>query len=100
MTTLIEDIQEGIDNEDPFWRWTKGIEILEDEIIDERRWYVVRRQVLRRDGELVAVEFCEGSTETQDTELNGEVYAVQPVEVTVTRYEKVETPSALDSLTL
>lgn len=88
--SLLEEIQKGLDENDTWWAWNGSVKTLEDEVIDERRWYNVRRQVISRGDELVAVEFCVGSTEMQeDTDLNGEAYVVRPVEVTVTKYVKV-----------
>lgn len=88
--SFLDEVREGLESEDTFWRWTKGIDILDDDIIDERRWYSRRRQVIRQGDELVGVEFNEGATEYQeDTELEGEAYEVRHVEVTVTKYERV-----------
>lgn len=88
--SLLDEVNEGLRNDEGFWQWRTGFEILEDQIIDERRWHVRRRQVVSKGDELVAVEFNEGATEYQDdTPMGGEAYEVKPVEVTVTKYERI-----------
>lgn len=93
MGSLLEDIQEVIDN-DPEGReflWSNGLgEQVDNNIIDQHRWFYIKRVVFQRNDEFVAVEYCEGATELQDdTPSEAEAYAVRPVEVTTIRYDKV-----------
>lgn len=60
-------------------------------VVDSLRWGNVFVQVYRRDDEFVAVKDVEPATENQDWGDYGspEIYHVRPVEVTVTKYERV-----------
>ena len=67
-----------------------GAEIVEDEIIDQRRWVTVNRAVLRKGDELVGLDYESPSTEMQDGgDFDWEFYNVEPYEVTVTKYKRL-----------
>lgn len=65
------------------------IKLVEDEITSQDRWTTWSRAVLTDGKEYVAVVYGVGSTEMQENEEDIEVYSVKPVEVTVTKYERV-----------
>lgn len=67
-----------------------GAEIVEDEMIDQRRWVTVHRAVLRKGTELVGLDYEAPSTEMQEGgDFDWSFYEVEPYEVTVTKYRKV-----------
>jgi hypothetical protein len=68
-----------------------GAEIVQDEIIDQRRWVTVNEAVLRKGTELVGLKYESPSTEVQEGgDFDHEFYEVEPYEVTVTKYRKVK----------
>jgi hypothetical protein len=76
---LAADIQPRV------WDW--GVEILGQETVDESRWTRRVRYVVRKELEVIAIEWDEGLTEYQDVdELNGEAYYVKPEVVKVTKW--------------
>ena len=67
-----------------------GAEIVEDNIVDQRRWVTVNQAVLRRGEEFVGLTYESPSTEMQDGgDFYYEFYSVEPYETTVTKYRKV-----------
>lgn len=75
----------------------EGLELIEDEIVDQGRWFVYYRAVYKSVGNesmgltgYVAVVYAEPATEYQDADDEPvEVYAVEPYEVRATKYRKV-----------
>jgi len=66
------------------------VEIIEDKVVDRRRWVVVSRAILKRGDEVVGLSYESPATEYQEGgDFNHEFYAVEPYEVTVTKYRKV-----------
>jgi len=90
--SLLDEIVQDHEDDPGSFLWS-GYTVLENEIIDERRWYNRRRAVLIRVGEgdeYVTVEYNEGNSELQeDTDYVAEFYEVRPVPVTVTKFERV-----------
>lgn len=81
-----------------------GCAFVESEVHDERRWYDVKHTVFQKktllkqggtlvgeENEYVLVEHCEPATELQEGGdfPEPEVFAVEPYEVTVTKYRPV-----------
>lgn len=65
-------------------------ELVSDEYVDSGRWTERWVAVFKRDDEYVALAYEVPSTEMQeDTDTYSAVYPVEPVEVTVTKYEKL-----------
>lgn len=100
--SLLEDVEEWFDSAEypPSGReldWvpegaTTSTKMVRREILDDSlRWGNLIRVVYQRGDEYVAVEIVEPATEMQDWGDYGdpEIYEVRPVEVTVTKYEKV-----------
>lgn len=80
--------------------WTKeidGIEVVEKEEGENRRWSRTNRIVISKDGKFYAFHWEEGLTEYQETDMIGdantvvddhiELVEVKPVEKTVVTYE-------------
>jgi hypothetical protein len=76
-------------------KWVKGDTVTKQisyEIIDDSpRWGDVIQAVYQRGDEIVAIEDVAPATESQDWGDYGDptIYEAKPVEVTVTKYEKV-----------
>lgn len=74
-----------------------GADVVEDEIVDQRRWVTVNQAVLRKGDEFVGLQYESPSTEMQEGgDFYHEFYAVEPYEVTVTKYRKVEAEAKSD----
>lgn len=69
----------------------ENVTLVEDEYTGEGRWETYHRAVFKRGEELVALEYSSPATEMQEGQDQSlaEFYVVRPVEVTVTKYEKV-----------
>jgi len=64
--------------------------LVSDEFVDSLRWVEVWTAVFKRGNEYVGLDYQVPSSEYQEgSEGESEVYVVRPVEVTVTKYEKV-----------
>jgi len=65
--------------------------LVSEEVLDELRWGNLFQNVYKRGDEYIAVKDVRPATEMQDWGDYGEptLYAVRPVEVTVTKYEAV-----------
>lgn len=74
-------VLDGLDN----------VSVVEDEYTGEGRWETYHRAVFKRGEEFVALEYSSPATEMQEGQDQSlaEFYEVRPVEVTVTKYEKV-----------
>lgn len=108
--TLLDDIKKHYEDEnyppdgpdldydfvDGNWqKRTDGVEteLVSEKVIDDSlRWGDLVQWVYKRSDDLVAVEDVRPATEMQDWGDYGEpsIYPVRAVEVTVTKYEKVE----------
>lgn len=90
MSLLEKMLEENAENEyEAFWSWSKDYEVVQSEIIDQRRWVTVWEDVVTHKDfpeEFVRVNYELGSTEYQEAELNAEFVQVHPQEVTVTQY--------------
>lgn len=65
---------------------------VQSEIHDETRWTTVKHTVFERKDEFVLVEHHEGATEMQEDVWESyppDVFAVEPYQVTVTKYRPV-----------
>jgi len=89
--SLLSDIQKWYEEEAYPPDGSFGAVQVAYEYGDSRRWGQEFTAVYERDGEFVAVSDVEPATEMQDWGDYGEpdIYEVRPVEVTVTKYEKV-----------
>lgn len=94
--TLLEKIQEDFEEEEgqPFWAWGSKYNVIESEMVDQRRWVTMFRDVISHPdfpGEYVAVCYDQGSTEMQfDEDINAEFSSVVPKEVVTTIYVEVK----------
>jgi hypothetical protein len=76
-------------------RWTvedevDNVECVSDEFVSERRWTTLHTAVFKRGDEYVALDYESPATEMHEGgDFDHEFYVVRPVEVTVTKYEKV-----------
>jgi hypothetical protein len=69
----------------------EGVEEVANEYTGEGRWETYHQAVFKRGDELVALDYSEPATEMQEGQDQSlaEFYEVRPVQVTVTRYERV-----------
>lgn len=71
-----------------------GDAVVRDELVDTRRWYEIRRAVLRLGGQLWAIEYRDPLTELSEVEpFDGDTVTatlMESYEVTVTRYRAVD----------
>lgn len=90
MSLLDKMLEESAEDEyEGFWSWSKDYEVVQSEIIDQRRWVTVWEDVVTHKDfpeEFVRVNYELGSTEYQEAELNAEFVQVYPQEVTVIQY--------------
>lgn len=90
MSLLDKMLEENAENEyEAFWSWSKDYEVVQSEIIDQRRWVTVWEDVVTHEDfpdEFVRVNYELGSTEMQEAELNADFVQVYPQEVTVVQY--------------
>ena len=90
MSLLDKMLEESAEDEyETFWSWSKDYEVVQSEIIDQRRWVTVWEDVVTHEDfpeEFVRVNYELGSTEYQEGELNAEFVQVYPQEVTVVQY--------------
>lgn len=89
--SLLEHMErEYSEEEDTFWSWNSEYEVIESEMIDQRRWVTVFSDVIAHKdypGEYVRATYEQGSTEYQDsTEPDAYFQKVVPKEVTVIQY--------------
>lgn len=74
--------------------YISDVEKVDDEYLGSGRWTEHHRAVFKRGEEYVALDYELPATEMQEgSEGESEVYAVEPYEVTVTKYRKVENAS-------
>lgn len=90
MSLLDKMLKENAEDEyETFWSWSKEYEVVQSEIIDQRRWVTVWEDIVTHEDfpeEFVRVNYELGSTEYQVAELNAEFVQVYPQEVTVIQY--------------
>jgi hypothetical protein len=67
------------------------VELVHEEYTGGGRWETYHRAVFQRGDELVALDYSQPATEVQEgqDQSMAEFYEVRPVQVTVTKYEKV-----------
>lgn len=73
--------------------WYGKFKELESEVVNTSRWYERVQTIYRfSDDSYLAIDCNHGLTEIQDdTPENAKAYLVEPYEVTVTKYRKVQT---------
>ena len=87
--TLIDSIRAMLEEDDDSFLYNKDWTVIENEIIDQTRWAIIKRTVITDGKDYVAVEYSTGATEYQDdTDLEGTAYVVYPKQVVVTKYVK------------
>jgi hypothetical protein len=70
------------------------LEVVESRVVDTQRWAYLYREVVTDGSEYARYDYLVGATEYQDdgyslSDQSVKAIPVKPVEVTVTRYEKV-----------
>lgn len=96
--SLLSDIQNLIENENESLNayevediYDVDAEKVSDRFLDSGRWVEYHRAVFKRGDEYVALDYSLPATEYQEgSEGPSEAYAVEPYEVTVTKYRKVD----------
>lgn len=96
MTSLLDELKAVEPDYNGINNWTvidsvQNIEEVSNEHVGDSRWENFRVAVFKRDDEYVALHYSEPATEIQEgqDQSTAEFYEVRPVEVTVTKYEKV-----------
>ena len=93
--TLLDEIIAAIAENPTLNQWEvedeiENVETVDHEFLGSGRWTEQHRAVFKRGDEYVALNYEVASTEMQEgSEGESTAYAVEPVQVTVTKYERL-----------